>query len=1011
MAYSKAYQMRWNDFRDNVTIQAMFYPKSALVSGQVYGDWVYIDYNSGADRHYFLFFDSNQGSFAGYYDALVQITPPYPSTYSASDLLFVAGNTTDFDAYISANYPNIVGGVQITGAIVAIEGITTTTAVISLKPGPTPCDISYVDNDETKTNPIRAKKAVFQFISNTLIDFTTFAVGEDDEWLVEVHNLDVAGNPDELIFKGFLIMDDHNSPFLPHPKIITLTATDNLATLKTVPLVDIDTGKNPLGSFSLIEYCSWCLKKTGLDLNINVICGLSHKSNGSITTSAQFFNAFSQIVIPLNDTTRTFVTAGKQIIITDTVNNNGVYTIDSFILSFQSITLFISESLVDEIVVAATFTDSGIFGLYLDAKTFEENVGVSEDCYTVLQKICTAFNCFLSFHAGEWYIQSWDELRFPDRRIIKFSPDGNLLSIETTSLNYEKRIGKGQQIFPRDAAGLVHIRRPQGSVTQRYDFATPLEIPCNMDFSRGTDFISDLPDERYNLDGNLITDPNDFATTDKIYQVKKYAVDCWVIRQGSFGFPPTVQGYIKKLFLDGYEKERYLVIEPYAWTGTFFADATHVNYFLSQAIPVDALDKINVGVDWKWDYDNGYWNNNIHDLTEPVFMVWLLGNDGSNWWLDMDSPINEKGVWIQADPPQFGSVRWNGNVNGLDETKIRSIKSESPPIPVSGDIRILLPNHGWANQGVDGKYLAYGNVLYTNLSVEYIPNINGSYQKYTGQEHKFEQDLNYKNKTVTQVYISDGLKKLFKGALLTINGYGYDLANEFYSLRDGVANGFQIDTLGKYTTNALWNQYRNGWRVFDFNLQGLETSGTTCLSYLVTNQIPGPPVKYQYTSCDGTDVDESLAYNTSVTICAQSRPVTDNLVQELGLCCTAYRIRNEVPGPPVSYQYTDCDGVDVDESLAFGTEKIVCASSTITTTNIVTQLGPCVAVDTPDLLHRYVIKDESYQSTNRVFMVIGMQEQNFKELKWQATVGEVYATKNGYLFDDGINVWHFNYVK
>lgn len=936
--YTKAYRLEWNDFEDDVTIQATFWPKSAILlnTGVTinYYDWVKIDYNSGANSHYFLDLGSS-----GFYDALIQPTPPpYPTTYSSSDLQFVAGGPADFATYIVANYANWINGIQYPGFQVAISGITSAitqtvvTTIIPLTPGPVVMNITFIDNDETKDNAIRAKKAVFQFLSNTETDFSTFAFGEDDQWYVTVYNLDSGGNEDELIFNGFLVMDDSQSAFLPNPVIVELTATDNIGRLKTVPLLDTSTNKNPKGVFSLATYFRWALAPTGLNLPMNFVCSLTPVYSGSsttyaVTTQTSFVANQQQFYVPLaasND----FFTLGRKILVTDTALNNKLLTITGRLFNITNIVITVAETLSDELNVQATFTDAGIFeNCYLDAKTYETEIDVSEDCYTVLEKISKAFNCFLSQHDGEWWIESFDELRFDYKRVFHYSSDGILEWIDQTSADYTKNIGRGLDIYPRDAAGIVQIRRPQKSYSRKYLFQIPKEIPCNSDFSRG-DILYNLGTERYNTEGNLITNPNDFASTDIIYNVSGYTIDCWTYVKEPYNpdtltNPPDQTPYIKKYYLNDTEEQRFTVIP---------VDNDDQSLF-SEPFRVSLNDKINLSIDFRGFYQ-------LLDIPSGTFKdyynVWLDADDGTNWTLGME------GKWYQSD------ASWSTNIVGIqipftnrpfDETKFNAVPVKSQPCPRSGKIYIGINNS------------AVEDIDFNNFSLEYLPFSNGSYQKFSGIQGTFSQDLNLKDSTEEQIYICDGLKYQFKGALLTYNSIDYVLANQFYSVLDGAVNGFKIDTFLKFTTNQLWNQFKNSWRVFNFNLQGLQTN--QCARYRLINRITDQV--FTYVDCDTGEV-------VSQTIYANEIPVY--------IC--ARRGSLEISGVEVTEQ-TSCDSVHV-----------------------------------PDLTHRYFIQDADYQSTNRIFEIVAMQEQNFKELKWQVTLGEVYSIENGYVY--GNNGWVFKYL-
>jgi hypothetical protein len=127
--------------------------------------------------------------------------------------------------------------------------------------------VSGIDNDKDKFKPIRGKQATLVIKPQSGITASTFSSGPDDEWIVEA----VVVSTGFILFKGFLVMDDHEQSFLPvsHQYDIVLTAIDGLGTLKDVPLTD-DSGVYIRGYKKIIDVIAQCLRKTGQQLDIIV---------------------------------------------------------------------------------------------------------------------------------------------------------------------------------------------------------------------------------------------------------------------------------------------------------------------------------------------------------------------------------------------------------------------------------------------------------------------------------------------------------------------------------------------------------------------------------------------------------------------------------------------------------------------------------------------------------------------------------------------------------------------
>lgn len=127
--------------------------------------------------------------------------------------------------------------------------------------------VNGIDNDNDKFKAIRGKQATLIFKPQTGVTASTFSSGPDDEWIVEA----LVVSTGFILFKGFLVMDDHEQDFLPisHQYDIVLTAIDGLGTLKDVPLTD-DSGNYIRGYKKIIEVIAQCLRKTGQQLDIIV---------------------------------------------------------------------------------------------------------------------------------------------------------------------------------------------------------------------------------------------------------------------------------------------------------------------------------------------------------------------------------------------------------------------------------------------------------------------------------------------------------------------------------------------------------------------------------------------------------------------------------------------------------------------------------------------------------------------------------------------------------------------
>lgn len=128
--------------------------------------------------------------------------------------------------------------------------------------------ITIDDTDESKTTPIRARKASLKILSNANVGLTNFVFGDDDRWYTEIYIDDVVK------FKGYVIIQESSQEFLPNESrcIIELVATDNLGLLKNIALTRFD-DTVPIGNYPIIDFIAWSLSKTTLELPI--VCAMN----------------------------------------------------------------------------------------------------------------------------------------------------------------------------------------------------------------------------------------------------------------------------------------------------------------------------------------------------------------------------------------------------------------------------------------------------------------------------------------------------------------------------------------------------------------------------------------------------------------------------------------------------------------------------------------------------------------------------------------------------------------
>lgn len=604
--------------------------------------------------------------------------------------------------------------------------------VIELEMAGKPIVISTVDNDEDKFTPVKSKQVEISIFSSNTVQAANFAEGGDNRFYVEVES-QVEG----IIFMGWLSISDLQQDFMPDPNTIILTATDGLGFLKEEPLVNAE-GLNPIGIHRIIDFLSWVLLRTGLQLDIKAC-----------------MNIREETATVLND---------------DTTGEGHFYVHE-----------------------------------YLDAKTFEDEIGVSEDCLTVLEKILGE-NSFITQYKGKWVILRIDELEAGhEYNFTRFDYTGEY--IEKTTETYVKEIGVEYLMGFMNEDALVTYQRPFKSIIEKFNYEYPEELICNLEFERG-EFVENLPDEP-NEDGLL-------------EQVKKFTLDCWEWQTrtaGSFiydnfgGSPlPSSDVYVKKFYYDDAETHKELVIKAAAGSGA------GVTYVQSSLLPVYYKDKIELAASVFYSNigsSSGY-------LNSPVLVALFADNGDIYWWRGYNvATPNDPGQWVKIPS---GNLLTNGTwyVGAAIDDPPLDMSFISPPVPVSGKLQIFLIN----------EYGEEVNAHYYGVDITIKPYINGSYKRYTGQSNVVSSDNDHiKAVRETEVFITDAPRIAMKGSILILNeGGDATLPGQFYDAANfpaGPPDQENLMPFGKLQAFDVWNQFNRVFRLFEGTID--RTDSTTQL--------------------------------------------------------------------------------------------------------------------------------------------------------------------------------------
>lgn len=614
-------------------------------------------------------------------------------------------------------------------------------------------NLMTANDGEDKLSQIRSLKFKCVFLSTNTYNVDFFLSGEDNRWLVEVF---IGSESNPASFTGFLIPEGAKEIFLDHGLYgVELTASDYLPTLSEIPLVKPDLSI-PKGKFFIIEYISWILQKTFLQLPIKVVYNLREENY----TGAD----------------------------------------DCFF-----------RNVADE------------------ALSYETNINEREDCLTVLKKLL--LGCFITQHNGEWWIIRVDEMDNTDYRIYSFTYDGTFVS--TTTGAYTKQIGINETISWINEDAEIYPERQIKLAKQNFRLELWQEILCNIDYKRGT------------LNG-AITVPAGYEAYNP--------VECWYNGKnphGSSQVAATTIGYMRKKVTNGYEEERVLVLPK-------LPSADSVHYWGSETVEVNAKDKFNFSVDRRLDSDHtgsGYSNDSI-------FKIRLRGNDGSYWAVIGNVSNGRVGSWkLGTGGFPVQSYDWVYQTSSTDETQWETHSIAVDPCPVAGKVDIMLFQ--------SNIYGLVNDTHFANIQFDYIPIVDGVYQKVTGQYNKVSNTENRKANKEEDIFISEAISPQWKGRLTRYDGTNYIGIGNVYDYRLGTTGGLGLTRFSKWQVFALWNQYNRVIRKFQGTLLGLDTN---------VPDLPSSIHKYQLTDpSEATDnkIYQLLGFDIDLGTCQWSGTMAD----------------------------------------------------------------------------------------------------------------------------------------
>jgi hypothetical protein len=283
--------------------------------------------------------------------------------------------------------------------------------------------------------------------------------------------------------------------------------------------------------------------------------------------------------------------------------------------------------------MSSTLPNTSLNQCLIDPRTFETSPRTYEDCYTVLDKINTAFNQTIFQYEDKWVIQ----------RIEDLYTSGNLrgyTKISGTSTSFNKRfdieVGANSEVKPIAPQMLRFINRKPKETIVTFNYDRLAEVIKNSSFSRGA-LIAVYP-------------------TEKWYQINNWTPNLLAVEA-----PRRVELYESKF---GALIDNYILLR----------EAVDIT---SETIKVNAGESVKFSIDTKYVATSSLANP---DFVKPTAVIRLT--DGTSTYT-----LTEDGDWTLSSVNI--TVPYS---NKVLQTQWNTLEVESTSMPIGGTIEVTLIN-------------------------------------------------------------------------------------------------------------------------------------------------------------------------------------------------------------------------------------------------------------------------------------------------------------------------------
>lgn len=416
----------------------------------------------------------------------------------------------------------------------------------------------------------------------------------------------------------------------------------------------------------------------------------------------------------------------------------------------------------------------------VDAKTFQIDAQTYDTSYNVLEKINRAFNQTIFMYESNWFIMRLEDLYVPNTTNLRGVRVNELTGINSLiDKRYDINVGVDEEVKPISPEMLRFIKRKTKKDTIQFNYDQWNEILCNQTFERGENTLNTL-------------------------LLKEYDVNSWNYYAGTLGSPTTPSGGDFKR-AEEYDAEKNLLANYVR----FQTSASENRYIKSCGVAVTQGESFTFSVDIKYKLKPGA------NFTDAQMYILLVGVT-NNYTMDND------GVWYQSNSTFTTNVKSIGT--SFDGTNLpvsnewNTMEIFSTNMPEDGALYIVLYGStiahttGQERQFRSIKFILNSRIVgFSDLNIKAIQSI-------------FTKTVDVKNNYFEDIYLDDGISKIYKGTIFESDGTTPTDKKWFRYRYNTEEFGFR-----KQNAIAHWEHNRFNRNKIDANFYGLtwDDAGST----------------------------------------------------------------------------------------------------------------------------------------------------------------------------------------